>query len=39
VDWKDARAVLAWSAFWVLVILGVAALVLEWQYIDRLFRA
>jgi uncharacterized membrane protein YcjF (UPF0283 family) len=33
---RDALAVVAWSVFWVLVIAGVAALVLEWRVLERM---
>jgi hypothetical protein len=34
---RDALSVIAWSVFWVLVVLGVAAIILEWHWISRIF--
>jgi hypothetical protein len=32
---RDVLAVIGWSLFWTAVILGVAALILEWQVLER----
>lgn len=36
---RDLLAVIGWSVFWILAVLGLAAVVIEWHALQRIFGA
>jgi hypothetical protein len=37
-DLRYILTIIGWSVFWVLIVLGIAALIGEWQILDRIFQ-
>ena len=37
-DLRYVVTIIGWSVFWALIVLGLAALVMEWQVLDRIAR-
>ena len=34
---RESAAVIVWSVFWVVIIIGVVAIIWEWHWLSRIF--